>query len=139
MKVLSVPRRRRPRPQSAWPASGVYVTSRELHGWHRCEAVRILTASLTVHPAGRLAGRSVSCTYQISSPWGRIYKISYNLSYDYRKSIVRSTYDSDLKRAEISLRNIVSQFTNTIADDITILHVNLTLKSFPFIARCCVN
>ena len=71
--------------------------------------------------------------------WGPIYKISYNLSYDYRKSIVRSTYDSDLKRAEISLGNIVGQFTNTIADDITILHVNLTLKSFPFIVRCCVN
>ena len=28
--------------------------------------------------------------------------------YDYRKFIVRSIYDSDLKRAEISLRNIVS-------------------------------
>jgi len=38
---------------------------------------------------------------------GPIYKISYDLSYDYRKFIVRSTYDSDLKRAEISLRNIV--------------------------------
>jgi len=32
---------------------------------------------------------------------GSIYKISYDLSYDYRKFIVRSTYDSDLKRAEI--------------------------------------
>jgi len=40
--------------------------------------------------------------------WGPIYKISYDLSYDYRKFIVRSTYDSDLKHAEISLRNIVS-------------------------------
>jgi len=39
---------------------------------------------------------------------GPIYKISYDLAYDYRKFIVRSTYDSDLKRAEISLRNIVS-------------------------------
>ena len=39
---------------------------------------------------------------------GSIYKISYDLSYDYRKCIVRSTYDSDLKRAEISLWNIVS-------------------------------
>ena len=37
-----------------------------------------------------------------------IYKISYDLSYDYRKFIVRSTYDSDLKRAEISPRNILS-------------------------------
>jgi len=32
----------------------------------------------------------------------------YDLAYDYRKFIVRSTYDSDLKRVEISLRNIVS-------------------------------
>jgi len=41
-------------------------------------------------------------------PRSPIYKISYDLSYDYREFIVRSTYDSDLKRAEISLRNIVS-------------------------------
>jgi len=39
---------------------------------------------------------------------GPIYKISYDLAYDYRKFIVRSTYDSDLKRAEISLRDTVS-------------------------------
>jgi len=39
---------------------------------------------------------------------GPICKISYDLSYDYRKFIVRSTYDSDLKHAEISLGNIVS-------------------------------
>ena len=39
--------------------------------------------------------------------WRPIYKMSYDLSYDYRKFIVTSTYDSDLKRAEISLRNIV--------------------------------
>jgi len=39
---------------------------------------------------------------------GLIYKISYDSSYDYRKFIVRSTYDSDLKRAEMSLTNIVS-------------------------------
>jgi len=37
-----------------------------------------------------------------------IYKISYDLSYDYRTFIVRPTYDSDSKRAEISLRYIVS-------------------------------
>jgi len=35
---------------------------------------------------------------------GPIYKISY----DYLKIIVRSTYDSDLKRDKISVRNIVS-------------------------------
>ena len=37
-----------------------------------------------------------------------IYKISYDLSYDYRKFVVRSTYDSDLQRAKISHTNIVS-------------------------------
>ena len=59
---------------------------------------------------------------------GPIFKISYDLAYDYRKFIVRSTYDSDLKRAEISLGNIVSEFTDTISDDISTLHVNLTCK-----------
>ena len=39
---------------------------------------------------------------------GPIYKIYYDLSYDYRKFIVRSTYDSDLKSAKICFRNIVS-------------------------------
>jgi len=31
--------------------------------------------------------------------WDPIYKISYDLSQDYLKFIVRSTYDSDLQRA----------------------------------------
>jgi len=48
--------------------------------------------------------RAVRLTVQ----WGPMYKISYDLAYDYRKFIVRSTCDSDLKRAEISLGNIVS-------------------------------
>ena len=38
--------------------------------------------------------------------------------------IVRSTYDGDLKHAKISLMNIVSKFTNTVSDDLTILRVN---------------
>jgi len=42
------------------------------------------------------------------------------------KFIVRSTYDSHLRRAKNSLRNIVSQFTNTISGDLTILQVNCT-------------
>ena len=37
--------------------------------------------------------------------------------------IVRSTYDSDLQRPKSSLANIVSQFTNTVSDDITILQL----------------
>ena len=69
-----------------------------------------------------IADAPVADGVQIVS-WGPIYKISYDLSYDYRKFIVRSTYDGD-----ISLRNIVSLFTNTISDDITILHVNLTYE-----------
>ena len=39
---------------------------------------------------------------------GPIFKISYDLSYDYVKFIVRSTHDTDLKCAKISLRNIIS-------------------------------
>jgi len=49
----------------------------------------------------------------------------------YRKIILREsqdrpTYDSDLQRAKISLRNIVRLFTNTMSDDLTILQVNRT-------------
>jgi len=39
---------------------------------------------------------------------GPIYEISYDLSQDCRKFIVRSTCDSDFQRAESSLGNIVS-------------------------------
>ena len=39
---------------------------------------------------------------------GPIYKISYDLTGDNRKFIVRSTYNTDLQRAKICLRNIVS-------------------------------
>ena len=56
-----------------------------------------------------------------------IYQTSYNLScIRYLKFIVRSTCDGDLQRAKISLRNIVSQFTNTVSDDLTSLQVNRT-------------
>jgi len=37
---------------------------------------------------------------------------------------VRSTYDSDFQHDKISLRNVVSQFTNTVSDDLMILQVN---------------
>jgi len=53
-----------------------------------------------------------------------IYKISYDLSHDYLNLIVRSTYDSDLQRAKISLGNIVNQFTNTVSDDLMNSQVN---------------
>jgi len=59
---------------------------------------------------------------------GPIYKISYDLSYDYRKFIVRSTYDSDLTCAEISLREYRKLNYDTIFDDIMILHMNLTYE-----------
>jgi len=55
---------------------------------------------------------------------GPIYKISYDLSYDYLKFIVRSTYDSDLQRAKTFLGNITSQFTNTFSDDLMISQAN---------------
>ena len=38
----------------------------------------------------------IQCGVVAVVSWGPIYKISYDLSYDYRKFIVRSTYDSDL-------------------------------------------
>ena len=58
--------------------------------------------------------------------WDPIYKISYDLSHDYVNFIVRSTYDSDLQRAKISLGNrpIVNQFSNTVSDDLMISRVN---------------
>ena len=62
--------------------------------------------------------------------WGPIYKISYNLLSDYLMFVVRSTYDSDLQRSKISLRNIVSQFTN----DLTILQVNCSQEN-PCVVR----
>ena len=42
-----------------------------------------------------------------------MYKMSYDLSYNYLKFIVRPTYDSDSQHAEIDLRNVVS-YTNTM-------------------------
>ena len=42
----------------------------------------------------------------------------------YLMFVVRSTYDSDLQRANISLSNIISQFMNAVSDDLTILQVN---------------
>jgi len=38
--------------------------------------------------------------------------------------VVRSTYDSDLQRAQVSPRNIVSYLMNTISDDLVTLQVN---------------
>ena len=70
--------------------------------------------------------RSRSSARQLT--WGPIYKISYDLAYDYRKFIVRSTYDSDFTCPEISLREYRKLIYDTIFDDITILHVNLTYE-----------
>jgi len=58
--------------------------------------------------------------------WDPIYKISYDLSHDYVNFIVRSTYDSDLQRAKISLGNrpIVNQFSNTVSHDLMISQLN---------------
>jgi len=64
---------------------------------------RVDFSQVSTGQLGSLHLRKLSLSF-----WGPIYKISYDLSHDYRKFIVRSTYDSDLKRAEISLRNIVS-------------------------------
>jgi len=52
--------------------------------------------------------RPLRCVLSPASQGTDLQNISYDLSYDYRKFVVRSTYDSDLRRAKISLRNIVS-------------------------------
>ena len=46
----------------------------------------------------------------------------------YHTIIVRSTYDSDLTCAEISLREYRKLNYDTIFDDIMILHMNLTYE-----------
>jgi len=40
--------------------------------------------------------------------------------------VLSLSYDSVLQRAKISLRNIVSQFTNIVSDDLTISQANRT-------------
>ena len=42
------------------------------------------------------------------------------------KFIVRSTHGSELRRAKISLRNVISWCTNTISQDLAVLQVNCT-------------
>ena len=49
---------------------------------------------------------------------GPIYKISYDWSYDYLKFIVRSTYDSDLQHAKISLTNVLSKYIRKLSPTI---------------------
>jgi len=87
----------------------IYVSRGSVATHMRCGGIRHYvaigrTVLVPMRPDNYPARRQSWCMV----PWGPIYKISYDLSYDYRKFIVRSTYDSDLKRAEISLRNIVS-------------------------------
>ena len=57
---------------------------------------------------------------------GQIYNISYDISCAFLNLVVRSTYDSDLRCAKISLKNIISQFMNAVANDLMILQVNHT-------------
>ena len=57
-------------------------------------------------------------------PWARFTKY---LTI-YHTIIVRSTYDSDLTCAEISLREYRKLISDTIFYDITILHMNLTYE-----------
>jgi len=50
--------------------------------------------------------------------------INVNVSSITTVCIVRSTYDSDLQRAKISLKNIINQLTNTVSDDLMISQEN---------------
>ena len=90
--------------RSNWPRRG---TRRRRHCLWRWENDSMTPNSWPVATPRRYRVRLNTAGVR-RRPRGPIYKISYDLSYDYRKFIVRLTYDSDLKRAEISLRNIVS-------------------------------
>ena len=93
---------------------------RDNSAWHAGVFVRAFDSRL------RRVAIPVPAVPDTGKVWGPIYKISYDLAYDYRKFIVRSTCDSDLTCAEISLREYRKLIYDTIFDDITILHVNLT-------------
>jgi len=73
----------------------------------RGSSYRPRSAFKTQHIADILI-RDASVVACVFPGGGAIYKISYDLSQVCLKFVVRSTYDSDLKRAEIYLRNIVS-------------------------------
>ena len=93
-----------------WTTSASTDASRYYVG--RCEvavtAVSQQIVSLEVDVSLLWPLRIVLMRQNAQQSWGPIYKISYDLSWDYRKFIVRSTYDSDLKSAKISFRDIVS-------------------------------
>ena len=72
------------------------------------DAIELPAAAAEVASFRRLSPSCGSASASALHARGPIYKISYDLAYDYRKFIAKSTYDSDLKCAEISLRNIVS-------------------------------
>jgi len=63
-----------------------------------------------------------------SRPGARVTKYLTIFAYDYCKFIVRSTYDSDITCAEISLRECRKLNYDTIFDDIMILHMNVTYE-----------
>ena len=67
----------------------------------------VTAAALGITPVQRFDWIRTS-TERRGGSSGPIYKISYDLSQDYRKFIVRSAYDSDLQRAKSSLGHIVS-------------------------------
>ena len=59
--------------------------------------------------------------------------------YDCRKFIVRSTYDSDERRAKISLRNIVSWLTRKRKTTLRLCKWVVPKKSFVSFVRCFAN
>ena len=74
----------------------------------------VQSSSVSLYSRGSMLLCRLAIRYVLPVLWmklclhrGPIYKISYDLSQDYLKFIVRSSYDSDLKLAKISHRNIV--------------------------------
>jgi len=75
----------------------------------------------------------------LEKAWGTVNKISYDLSYNCVKFIERSTYDSDLQRAKISLGNIVSKYTTLAPTILRFCKWIICKKSPAFCVRCFVN
>jgi len=127
-----------------WKTLVVSVTCTLMHGkeherqdswWMFLQHVRTLLIDSMYHRTTWLSNYLI---YQQMTR-GPIYKISYNLSQDYLNFIVMSTYGSDLRRANISLRNIVSHLRTQSQTILRFLKWTVPKKSLTPFVRCFVD
>ena len=85
--------------------SNKYIYTRQLRPRSHSQCIGLCPNAQRSAQRKKPASKVLRSVLSSRSP---IYKIFYDLLQDYRKFIVRSTYDSDLKSAKISFRNIFS-------------------------------